>query len=270
MKENNVLFLRRFCPGGTRHGHQTSWESCRSHAPPCSVWPGSWTCHKGKKNLNECIWSIIEAMPHYLVHGLVVAVKSATHKHTYYGLVLEAEPATHTQTYYGLVLGQLKLNLPYTNTHTLWPGTWSCTCHTHTHTMAEPATHKYTYYGLVLEQLKLNLPHTNTQYILWPGTWSWTCHTQTMAEPATHKYTYYGLVLEQLKLNLHTHTMAWLLKLNLVTVTHTHCPQWTVPHMDDGEKKRKHKKKLKWMNLKWNQALWRIKRIKCYILRSVD
>ena len=64
-------------------------------------------------------------MPHYLVHGLVVAVKSATHKHTYYGLVvvLEAEPATHKHTYYGLVLGQLKLNLPYTNTHTLWLGT---------------------------------------------------------------------------------------------------------------------------------------------------
>ena len=230
MKENNVLFLRRFCPGGTRHGHQTSWESCRSHAPPCSVWPGSWTCHKGKKNLNECIWSIIEAMPHYLVHGLVVAVKSATHKHTYYGLVLEAEPATHKHTYYGLVLGQLKLNLPYTNTHTLWLGTWSWTCHTHTHTYygwtchtqihilrpgtwtveVEPATHKHTIYTMAW-YLKLNLPHAN---------YGWTCHTQihiliTMAWylnswswTCTHKHTYYGLVVEAEPSDSHTHTLS--------------------------------------------------------------
>ena len=42
--QNNVQFLRQSCRGGTRRGRQTSWGSCRSHAPPCSEWRGSWTC----------------------------------------------------------------------------------------------------------------------------------------------------------------------------------------------------------------------------------
>ena len=63
-------------------------------------------------------------MPYYLVHGLVVAVKSATHKHTYYGLVLEAEPATHKHTYYGLVV---EAEPSDSHTHTL--STVGCATH---------------------------------------------------------------------------------------------------------------------------------------------